>query len=77
MANCDQDTKKRFYQAITHDAPDKTVIVIAHDPLFLTCFERVLAMKQGEIVQDIRGKDIEAYRNTVIDNPELAKQANN
>jgi ATP-binding cassette, subfamily B, bacterial len=65
MANCDIETRARFYQSITR-APefrDKTVIMSLHDPLYLQHFDRVLLLEMGQIAKDIRGHDeIVSYR---------------
>ncbi len=64
-ANCDAETKARFYQAIA-EAPEfsgKTVLVSLHDPLYLQFFDRVIQLDSGKVVNDLQGKDeIEAYR---------------
>jgi ABC-type multidrug transport system fused ATPase/permease subunit len=67
-ANCDAETKARFYDGITH-APEfagKTVIVSLHDPLYLTFFDRVLQFEDGRLINDIRGKDeIHRYQDEI------------
>jgi ABC-type bacteriocin/lantibiotic exporter with double-glycine peptidase domain len=67
MSSCDMETRKRFYRCL-RNFPDKTIIVIAHDPFYLHHFDRVIVMENGEIIDDIRGKAILEYRNQIIDN---------
>lgn len=65
MANCDVETRARFYNRVAA-MEGRTTIVILHDPAFLTCFERVILMKEGRIDRDIRGRaDIERYRGEI------------
>jgi len=52
----DVETRERFHQGLK-TFPDKTIIVIAHDPLYLHHFDRVIVMKEGIIAQDIRGQE--------------------
>lgn len=67
MANVDVETRERFYSALSSFG-NKTIIVIAHDPLFLQHFERVVVMGEGRIVTDISGTaDITAYKLSVLD----------
>jgi ATP-binding cassette subfamily B protein len=58
-ANCDAETKARFYASLT-GAPefrDKTIIVSLHDPLYLQFFDRVVHFEEGKVVKDVRGKE--------------------
>ena len=67
-ANCDAETKARFYQALTHapEFAEKTVLVSLHDPLYLHFFDRVLQFESGRLVNDLRGtEEIEAYRSNI------------
>jgi ATP-binding cassette subfamily B protein len=68
MANCDVETRARFYQSISK-APEfsrKTIIMSLHDPLYLQHFDRVLLLENGKIAKDLRGHDeIVSYREQI------------
>ena len=68
MANCDVETRARFYQSISK-APEfsrKTVIMSLHDPLYLQHFDRVLLLEDGKVAKDLRGHDeIVSYRERI------------
>jgi ATP-binding cassette subfamily B protein len=68
MANCDVETRTRFYQSISQ-APEfssKTVIMSLHDPLYLQHFDRVLLLQGGKVAKDLRGHDeIIGYRERI------------
>ncbi len=67
-ANCDAETKARFYAAL-QSAPefrDRTIVVSLHDPLYLQFFDRVLQFDNGMLVKELKGKvEIEAYRSEI------------
>ena len=54
MAHCDVEIKRMFYDNLK-EFSEKIVLVIAHDPLYLSFFNRVISMKSGRIVADVRG----------------------
>jgi ATP-binding cassette subfamily B protein len=56
MANCDVETRELFYGNV-RKIPNKTMIVIAHDPLYMHSFDRVVLMDRGEIAEDIAGSN--------------------
>ena len=68
MANCDVETRARFYQSVSK-APEfsrKTVIMSLHDPLYLQHFDRVLLLEDGKVAKDLRGHDeIVSYRERI------------
>ena len=68
MANCDVETRARFYRSISI-APEfsrKTVIMSLHDPLYLQHFNRVLLLEGGKVAKDLRGHDeIVSYRERI------------
>ena len=68
MANCDVETRARFYRSIS-EAPEfsrKTVIMSLHDPLYLQHFDRVLLLEDGKVAKDLRGHDeIVSYRERI------------
>ena len=68
MANCDVETRARFYRSISI-APEfsrKTVIMSLHDPLYLQHFDRVLLLEGGKVAKDLRGHDeIVSYRERI------------
>ena len=68
MANCDVETRTRFYRSISK-APEfsrKTVIMSLHDPLYLQHFDRVLLLEGGKVAKDLRGHDeIVSYRERI------------
>jgi ATP-binding cassette subfamily B protein len=68
MANCDVETRARFYQSVSK-APEfrrKTVIMSLHDPLYLQHFDRVLLLQDGKVAKDLRGHDeIVSYRERI------------
>ena len=68
MANCDVETRTRFYQSISK-APEfgaKTVLMSLHDPLYLQHFDRVLLLEGGAIAKDLRGHgEIVGYREQI------------
>jgi ATP-binding cassette subfamily B protein len=68
MANCDVETRARFYQSISK-APEfsrKTIIMSLHDPLYLQHFDRVLLLENGKVAKDLRGHDeIVSYRERI------------
>jgi ATP-binding cassette subfamily B protein len=68
MANCDVETRTRFYQSI-NKAPEfngKTVLMSLHDPLYLQHFDRVLLLEGGTIAKDLRGHaEIVSYRERI------------
>ncbi len=68
MANCDVETRTRFYQSISK-APEfsrKTVLMSLHDPLYLQHFNRVLLLEGGEVAKDLRGHEqIISYREQI------------
>ena len=68
MANCDVETRARFYQSISK-APEftrKTVLTSLHDPLYLQNFDRVLLLEDGAIAKDLRGlQEINSYRDQI------------
>ncbi len=65
MANCDVETRTRFYHSISK-APEfthKTVLMSLHDPLYLQHFDRILLLEGGTVAKDLRGHDeIVRYR---------------
>jgi len=65
MANCDVETRTRFYQSISK-APDfsrKTILMSLHDPLYLQHFDRVVLLEGGAVAKDLNGHaEIVAYR---------------
>lgn len=54
MSDCDPPTRERFYRALA--AMDKTIIVVAHDPLYLALFDRLIVMEHGKIILDTTDK---------------------
>lgn len=64
MANCDAQTRTRFYSALSHSAlRQKTIVVVAHDPLYLSYFQRVVVMDDGHVTHDIcTPEEIAGYR---------------
>ena len=68
MANCDVETRTRFYQSISK-APEfsgKTVLMSLHDPLYLQHFDRVLLLEGGKVAKDLRGhEEIVGYREQI------------
>jgi ATP-binding cassette subfamily B protein len=68
MANCDVETRARFYRSIS-EAPEfsrKTVIMSLHDPLYLQHFDRVLLLEDGKVAKDLHGHDeIVSYRERI------------
>lgn len=68
MANCDVETRTRFYQSISK-APEfsrKTIIMSLHDPLYLQYFDRVLLLEGGAVAKDLHGHaQIIAYRERI------------
>lgn len=68
MANCDVETRARFYEAISK-APEfsrKTVVMSLHDPLYLQHFDRVVLLEKGKVAKDLRGHDeIVGYRDHI------------
>jgi ABC-type multidrug transport system fused ATPase/permease subunit len=71
MANCDVETRTRFYRSIK-TAPEfsrKTVLMSLHDPLYLQHFDRVLLLEGGRIARDLRGhEEIDSYREQIAMN---------
>lgn len=66
MSHCDTEVKERFYAAI-RTIPDKTIIVVSHDPLYLQHFDRVVVMEKGKVVRNITDADeIVAYRSELV-----------
>lgn len=67
MANCDHAIRASFYGAI-RGFSKKIVIVIAHDPMYLNHFDRVVVMKEGSVVDDIHGAEaINAYKMKLLE----------
>lgn len=68
MANCDIETRSRFYRSISR-APEferKTILVSLHDPLYLQNFDRVLLLAGGKVVKDLRDRqEIADYRERI------------
>ncbi|HUP80328.1 MAG TPA: ABC transporter ATP-binding protein, partial [Pirellula sp.] len=62
MSDCDIQTRERFYRSITSRTNGKTIIVIAHDPMYLHFFERVIVMDHGKVIKDLTGEDIKSYQ---------------
>lgn len=66
MSNCDIETRERFYHSLSC-LQQKTIVVIAHDPLYLHHFERVLVVDEGRVVEDICGNEaVCAYQKTLL-----------
>ena len=68
MANCDVETRTRFYQSVSKasEFKDKTVLMSLHDPLYLHYFDRILLLEKGVIVEDLRGHEkIVSYRERI------------
>lgn len=66
MAHCDVEIKKMFYSSLK-EFSQKIVLVIAHDPMYLSFFNRVISMRGGRIVADVRGQHaIHAITDSVI-----------
>ena len=65
MANCDHATRATFYGSLA--ALQKTVIIIAHDPLYLNNFTRVIELTDGSVTNDLNTKEsIEEYRKNIL-----------
>lgn len=67
-ANCDAETKLKFYRTIAEspELKSKTVLVSLHDPLYLQFFDRVIQLESGKLVNDLWGKeDIESYQHKI------------
>jgi ABC-type multidrug transport system fused ATPase/permease subunit len=68
MANCDVETRMRFYRSISK-APEfsgKTILMSLHDPLYLQHFDRVLLVEGGAIAKSLNGDaEIVAYREQI------------
>jgi ABC-type multidrug transport system fused ATPase/permease subunit len=68
MANCDVETRTRFYQSIRKatEFDRKTILMSLHDPLYLQYFDRVLLLEGGTVAKDLRGHaEIVAYRERI------------
>ncbi|HEY0908538.1 MAG TPA: ABC transporter ATP-binding protein [Candidatus Paceibacterota bacterium] len=65
MSNCDSQTRSLFYQSLRSFA-GKTIVVIAHDPLYLSHFDRVIEIDDGRVVGEYRGDEIVGYRERVL-----------
>lgn len=71
MANCDVETRTRFYRSISKASEfrRKTVLMSLHDPLYLQHFDRVLLLEGGAVAKDLRGHDeINSYRERIAMN---------
>lgn len=65
MAHCDTETRTSFYSALQQTA-GKTIVVVAHDPLYLNYFERVVVIDHGRVIQDLRcPRRIAEYREEI------------
>lgn len=66
MSNCDIETREFFYHNVTAPS-DKTVITVAHDPLYLNFFSRVIVIEDGKVAADMRAEgEIESYRQNAV-----------
>lgn len=67
MDKCDHTTKIRFYSSLREIVGTKTIIVIAHDPLFINHADVVLLMENGRPAFVARGpKEVGAYQAVLI-----------
>ncbi|MFA6094654.1 MAG: ABC transporter ATP-binding protein [Candidatus Paceibacterota bacterium] len=64
MSHCDVETREQFYRTLM--TLPKTVVVVAHDPMFLNYFERVIVIENGVVTEDMKGDEIENYRNELL-----------
>lgn len=68
MANCDVETRARFYRSISRapEFADKTILMSLHDPLYLQHFDRVLLLAGGKVVKDLHDRqEIADYRERI------------
>ncbi len=66
MSQCDVETRERFYREL-QGVSGKTIIVVAHDPVYLHYFQRVILMEHGCIVRDMcTREEIVAYQREAI-----------
>jgi ABC-type bacteriocin/lantibiotic exporter with double-glycine peptidase domain len=66
MSQCDVETRERFYR-ILRTIGNKTVIVVAHDPVYLHFFERVILIENGRVARDMRTpEEIQAYQQETV-----------
>jgi ATP-binding cassette subfamily B protein len=56
MANCDYETRDRFYPAVTGspDFADKTIITISHDKEYMHYFSRIIGFEDGKVRRDLK-----------------------
>lgn len=75
MSNCDQETKNRFYRAITEKTVfnGKTIIVVAHDPTYLELFDEVILFDKGSVRAVLNDPgEIAAYKDSISTRTENA-----
>lgn len=66
MSQCDIETRALFYESLARFC-DKTIIVIAHDPVYLHCFNRVILIEGGTVARDMRtAHEIQIYQREAI-----------
>ncbi len=77
MSQCDVETRERFYREL-QGMQGKTIVVVAHDPMYLHYFGRVILMENGRIIVDLRTKEeIAAYQRKAIPQFEGAEHRSN
>lgn len=54
MSHCDSETREKFYSSLKRFS-NKTIIVVAHDPLYLHHFKRVIVYEGGRVTKDLNG----------------------
>ena len=66
MSHCDIEVREQFYRSL-RGLKDKTVIVVAHDPMCLPFFDRVILLKDGTVDGELTTpEEIDNYRATLL-----------
>lgn len=66
MSQCDIETRELYYKGL-RSIHNKTIVVVAHDPLYLHYFDRVIFIENGRVALDMRTReDIAAYQYEAI-----------
>ena len=66
MSQCDVDTRDWFYKNL-RALQGRTVVVVAHDPMYLHYFTRIIVIENGTVARDITTHDeIVTYQREVL-----------
>ena len=73
-ANLDEDNKRRIWRHLQRISANKTVIIVTHDTREIESADRVIYLKDGQIVQDGKPEDLQKQKGPVHDLLKAAKR---